>query len=159
MAQTTAQLHADHRNAASPLQQALERLSAILGWPGFVVALAVLILVWIGANLAMGHRAPDPPPFSMLQVAASVGALLMAALIFSTQRRDSQRDGHRDELVLELSVVTDQKVSKVIELLEEHRRDNPGIEDRYDGEAHAMSTPTDAQAVLEAIKDAKDETG
>jgi len=159
MAQTTAQLRADHRNDASALEQELERLSAVVGWSGFVVALAAAIVIWLIANLAMariGLKPLDPPPFVGLQVVASAGALLMAALIFSTQRRDSQLDSHRDELVLELSVLTDQKVSKIIELLEEHRRDNPVLEDRVDSQAEAMATPTDAQAVLEAIRDVDD---
>jgi hypothetical protein len=49
-------------------------------------------------------------------------------------------------------MLIDPKLSKVIELLEEGRRDNPSIADRVDDEAAAMSVPSDARAVLDAIK-------
>ncbi len=60
---------------------------------------------------------------------------------------------HRAQLILELSVVNDQKVSKIIELLEEYRRDNPAVSYRVDDAAAAMSTPSDTGGVLAAIKE------
>ena len=44
-------------------------------------------------------------------------------------------------------------IAKVIQLLEESRRDNPLIRDRVDQEAEAMAQPADPQSVLEAIKE------
>ena len=49
--------------------------------------------------------------------------------------------------------MSEQKTAKVIQLLEESRRDNPLIHDRVDQEAEAMAQPTDPQSVLEAIKE------
>ena len=54
-------------------------------------------------------------------------------------------------------MVGDQKLSKVIELLEEVRRDNPAIPDRIDDQATAMSSPADTRAVLDAIKVVQDD--
>jgi uncharacterized membrane protein len=160
MAQATAQLHAEHKQEASALQQALDRLTAFVGWSGFVAALAVAMLLWIAINLTaarMGLRSIDPPPFVWLQSVTSAGALLMTALILSTQRREDQLDNHRDQLNLELSILTDQKISKIIELIEEIRRDNPAIHNRVDDEAEAMSTPADTRAVLDAIKEVQED--
>jgi hypothetical protein len=56
------------------------------------------------------------------------------------------------QLILELIISNDQKCSKVIELLEESRRDNPVMANRVDDQAVAMSEPSDALAVLKAIK-------
>ena len=138
------------------MQAAVDRLTAFVGWPGFVAALGLALLAWIAANLIagwLGVRPFDPPPFSWLQSAASTGALLLAALILTTQRREDQLADHRAQLILELSILNDQKISKIIELLEEFRRDNPTILDRVDEQAIAMSTPSDTSAVLDAIKD------
>jgi len=160
VAPTTSQLHSEHQEDASALQQALGQLTAFVGWSGFVAALALAIALWIAANVLaphLGFRPVDPPPFAWLQAVSSVGALLMAALIFSAQRHDNLLDNHRDQLILELAVLTDQKASKVIELLEEGRRDNPTMEDRVDTQADAMSTPTDTRAVLGAIKEVQDD--
>ena len=156
VADATQQLRAAHHDETSTLQKAVDRVTAGVGWPGFVgVALAVMI-GWVATNLWLVHSgiAPlDPPPFAGLQAALAVGGFLMVALILTTQRREDQLAGHRAQMILELSVLNDQKISKVIALLEESRRDNPSLRDRDDGQAAAMSTPADTRAVLEAIKD------
>ncbi|HEX3700581.1 MAG TPA: DUF1003 domain-containing protein [Phenylobacterium sp.] len=159
IAQATAQLRAAHQDETSPLQRAVDRLTACVGWPGFVAALTVAIACWIGANLmamAAGLRPADPPPFFWLQGAITAGALYVAALILTTQRRADQLSRTRAQLILEFALLGDQKLSKLIELMEEGRRDNPMLSDRVDDQAAAMSTPSDHRTVLDAIKEVED---
>jgi len=78
-------------------------------------------------------------------------------LILTTQRREDQLASHREQLTLELGILSEQKAAKIIELLEEMRRDDPTLRNRVDREAVAMSTPADPQAVLDAIKDTHEE--
>jgi uncharacterized membrane protein len=160
MTDVTVKLRAEHRMETGRLQAAVDRVTALVGWPGFVVVIVAMIGLWITANLfaaRLGLRPIDPPPFVWLQGAATSGALLIAALILTTQRREDQLASHRAQIILELAVLNDQKLSKVIELLEESRRDNPALRDRFDGQAVAMSTPADTSAVLDAIKEVQDE--
>jgi uncharacterized membrane protein len=95
----------------------------------------------------------DPPPFVWLQGAVTTGVLYLAILILTTQRREEQLSNQRGQLMLELATLNDQKSSKIIEFLEEFRRDNPMIADHIDSEARAMSTPSDHRAVMDAIKE------
>jgi uncharacterized membrane protein len=151
----TAHLHADHRQETTSSQEAVDRITSVIGRPWFVGLLAVLIFLWVLGNLAapaFGFRGLETLSFEWLQVAASVAALLIAAVILTTQRREDQLTGHRDQLMLELAVRTDQKLSKVIELLETERRDNPTIADHVDDQAAEMAKPSDPKAVLKAIK-------
>lgn len=159
IAQATALLSAAHRDETQPLQRAVDRLTALVGWPGFVLVLTVGILLWIAGNLAAmaaGLRPVDPPPFFWLDGCIAGAALYVAALILSTQRREDKLAGQRSRLILEFALLNDQKLSKLIELVEEVRRDNPMIVNRVDDEAEAMSTPSDHRAVLDAIKDSED---
>ena len=156
IAQATSEIRAAHRQETSPLQRLVDQVTAIVAWPGVVACLAGAAALWIVGNTLVTHLglAPiDPPPFVGLQTIATLAAVLIAALILTTQRREDQLADHRAQLILELSISNDQKISKVIELLEEGRRDNPAIEDRIDAEATAMSTPSDTRAVLDAIKE------
>jgi uncharacterized membrane protein len=151
-----AQLHAEHQENATPLQRAVDRMTALLGRPGFIGVLTVIVVCWIGLNLftaAIGYRSIDPPPFSWLGGAASLVSLYVAALILATQRRDDQLAQHRELLILELAVLSEQKTAKVIQLLEEFRRDNPLIRNRVDQEAEVMAQPAHPQSVLDAIKE------
>jgi uncharacterized membrane protein len=81
----------------------------------------------------------------------------MVVLILATQRREDQLAQHREQLILELALLSEQKTAKVIELLEEFRRDNPHIHDRIDRQADAMAQPADPQQVLDSIKEIRAE--
>jgi uncharacterized membrane protein len=150
-----AQLQIEHHENATPPQQAVDRLTAWLSRPGFIGVLTGIVAGWIGLNLAavaLGYRPIDPPPFTWLWGAVSLASLYMVVLVLATQRREDQLAQHRELLILELGILSEQKTAKVIELLEESRRDSPLIPDRVDQEANAMAQPSDPQSVLDAIK-------
>lgn len=151
-----ARLHAEHHGGATPLQRLVDRLADRLGRPGFIGALALAVAGWIAGNLAapaLGHAPLDPPPFVFLNIAVSLAALFMVVLILGAQRHDEQLARQRELLTLELAILGEQKTAKVIQLLEEVRRDNPLIHDRVDPEAEVMAQPADPRTVLEAIKE------
>ena len=100
----------------------------------------------------LGYRAPDPPPFSWLG-AVSLASLYIVVLILATQRREDQLTQRREQLTLELAILSEQKTAKIIQLLEESRRDNPQVQDRNDPEAEARAQPADPGSVLVAIRE------
>jgi len=153
-------LHAEHRRDATPLQRAVERMTTLLGRPGFIFVVTALVVVWAGVNLlaaAFGHRPIDPPPFPGLAGVVSLASLYMVVLILATQRREDQLAQHREQLILELALLSEQKTAKVIELLEEFRRDSPLIHNRVDHQANSMAQPADPQQMLDAIKEIRAE--
>ena len=155
-----ARLHAEHHKRATPFQRFTEDLTARVGRSVVLAWLALAVAGWICANLgfiAVGLQPFDPPPFFWLGGFASVSALFMTVMILSTQRREDELAGHREQLTLELAILSDQKAAKIIELLEELRRDHPSIHDRVDHDANAMSMPADPEAVFDAIKDSHKE--
>jgi len=107
---------------------------------------------------ALGYRPIDSPPFSWLADAVSLLSLYMVVLILATQRREDQLAQHRELLILELAILSEQKTAKVIQLLEEVRRDSPLLRSRVDQEAQAMAQPADPQSVLDVIKEAHAKT-
>jgi uncharacterized membrane protein len=162
LADVAVNLRAEHRQETTSLQRAVDRLTAAVGWPGSVVVVVLAIGFWISANLLamrFGLSPIDPPPFADLECALAASAVVIAAMILTTQRREDQLAGHRSQMILELAVLNDQKLSKIVELLEEGRRDNPALRNRSDLQAAAMSQPADTRAVLEAIKDVQGSEG
>jgi uncharacterized membrane protein len=157
--QAVARFHASHEADATPLQRGIERLTRRAGRPAFIALMTVLVVGWIALNLgliASGRTPIDEPPFFWLQGAVTLTALYMTILILTTQRREDKLAGLRDELTLELSILSEQKSAKIIGLLEELRRDDPHISDRPDEHADALSTPADPTAVLDALKDTQE---
>jgi len=157
-----ARLHADRSREVLPFQHLIARLTRVLGRPAFLLAVLVAIVGWAALNLVLLHagiRPPDPPPFSWLQGTVSGLALIMTILILSTQQRDDKIGEHRAQLTLQLSLLSEQKLAKLIALLEDLRRDDPHIADRSDPQADAMSVPADPHAVSEAIKEKVEPAG
>jgi uncharacterized membrane protein len=155
--QSIARLRAEHDESATPVQRAIDRVTALIGRPWFLGALTFVAAAWIGLNLlaaALGERPLDPPPFSWLCGAVSLASLYMVVLIVGSQGREDRLAKHRELLNLELAILSEQKTSKAIALLEELRRDSPHIHDRDDDEAAVMAQPARPQSVLDAIKEA-----
>jgi uncharacterized membrane protein len=151
-----AELHAEHDRQASLYQRAIERLIEQLSRPIAVAVACTMIGLWIGTNIAFSrlHMAPfDPPPFSYLQGVVAAGALFMTLLILTSQRRNERLSERRTQVTLELTMVSEQKLAKLIELVEQQRRDNPQISNRIDDEAAAMAKPANSQAIFEAIQE------
>ena len=154
-----AKLHADHHHEAGTIQRWIERLTAWIGRPHFIAGITAVIALWVIGNAAilLLHGQPlDAPPFAWLQTALGVLALYVTILILTTQRREDQLAGYREQLTLELAILGEQKSAKIIALLEELRRDSPHIKNRLDEEAEAMAVAADPHAVLTAIKESQD---
>lgn len=154
--QAIARLQAEHQRNATPLQLAVERVTAFVGRTTFVGGLTVVLLLWTGANVFAGQlHLPmfDAPPFNWLQGVAGVLALYITVFILSTQRRENELSELRAQLSLELVITSEQKTAKVIQLLEELRRDMPQVSNRFDREAAEMARPADPEVMLEAIKE------
>jgi uncharacterized membrane protein len=154
-AEAIAELHMQHHREATPFQHAVDRMTNVVGRPRTIGFLTLCVAIWIGVNLLLrlsGRAALDPPPFQWLQDAGTLLSLYITILILITQRREDELAGRRDQMTLELAMLGDQKTAKIIELLEELRRDHPEIADRVDREAAEMSRPSPPGTVLDEIK-------
>ncbi|MEO5867092.1 MAG: DUF1003 domain-containing protein [Sphingomonas sp.] len=154
-----AELHAEHQRTASAIQRLVERSVRFIGRPRFVGLLTAFVFLWILANSGLSHlgAAFDTPGFQILQDLGELLGLFITILILITQRRENELVEHREQLTLELAILSEQKSAKIIQLLEEIRRDNPLLRDRDDSEARALSVAADPQAVFDAIKERRDE--
>ena len=155
-----AQMHAEHHLQSSAVERAIDRATALLGSAFFLVSLTLFVVLWVGINAILslaGDMPFDPPPYSLLAGGLSLTALYMTALILVSQRRADRLASRREQMTLELSLFGEQKTAKIIELLEELRRDSPDVKDRIDDEASAMATPADTRAVHDAITGANEE--
>jgi uncharacterized membrane protein len=155
-----ARLHAEHRANTTRHQRIVDRITAALGRPRFLVGFTCLIAAWMGGNegaALLGRTPIDPPPFPGLAGVVSLASLYFVVLILTTQRRDDGLSRRRELLTLELAILSEQKTAKIVALLEELRRDSPEIHDRIDEQADVMARPADPQSVIEAIHETRSE--
>lgn len=142
-------------------QRRIEKVTANLGRPRFLYFILSFVLFWITANLILvrlGGSAFDFPQFSWLQGIISLSALLMTTVVLITQNRQGKIDDQRRHLDLTITLLTERKVSKLIELVEELRHDMPMVKDRHDQQAEMMKEMADPDAVLTSFNRAMGET-
>ena len=154
--QAMAAMHDAHHAEASGLDRLVDRITATVARSSFLIYVALAIVLWIGANSVMretGARAADAWPFSFLSLLGSSTALFISILILASQRRADRLANLREQMTLEMVLLTTQKVSKLIDLMEELRRDSPDVKDRVDLEAVEMADMPDHDAVLTAIQE------
>jgi uncharacterized membrane protein len=137
-------------------QRRVERLSRFIGRPVYLVALLGVVAAWIVYNFtaaSWGLRPFDAPPFELLDGILSLVALITTTIVLIAQNRQAKLEQQHTHLALQVNLLTEQKVTKLIHLIEELRRDLPMVKDRHDAQATAMQERADAARVVSAIEE------
>ena len=78
-------------------------------------------------------------------------ALLTTTIILIRQNRLAKLEEQRAHLDLKVTLLTEQKAAKLIDLLEELRRDLPNVKDRHDPQVAALQQSMNPGLVLAAL--------
>ena len=135
-------------------QRILERISHFIGQPVFLGVILLFVAFWMLANAILrqlGMAEFDPAPFFWLQGIVGLGALLTATAVLTRQNRLARLAEQRAHLDLKVTLLTEQKAAKLIDLLEELRRDLPNVKDRHDPEAAVLQQSMNPDLVLAAL--------
>ena len=157
--QTLAEIHAENLRAVPTSQLGIERLTGTLGRPWFAWSAITFVVAWVACNVALLRAGAsfDRPQFPWLELIISLASLLVTIFILITQNRLSTVSDRRAEVTLQIALVTEQKVAKVIELLEQLRRDDPNLPNRRDHQAEAMAQATDLREAVSELKNAQEQ--
>jgi len=160
--QTIAELFAKVERRAGRHQHAIEWVTDFVGRPIAAYVLGSVVAAWMFANAIgarLGWRPLDPPPFESLQCVTCVASLLMALAILTTQNRAAKLAQQRAQLDLQVNLIAEEKIAKIVALLEELRRDIPTVKDRRDSLAEAMTEAVDLHAVADELESFKGDDG
>jgi len=148
------EFYAREEQKLSGSRRTLERFSDFIGRPAFLGIILLFVALWIFANVVLrksGMGEFDPAPFFWLQGIISLGALLTATVVLIKQNRLAKLEEQRAHLDLKVTLLTEQKAAKLIELMEELRRDLPNVKDRHDPEAAELKQSMNPDLVLAAL--------
>jgi uncharacterized membrane protein len=135
-------------------QRIVERISLFAGQPIFLGLILLFVASWMLANVTLhqvGMAEFDPAPFFWLQGGVGLGALLTATVVLTKQNRLARLAEQRAHLDLKVTLLTEQKTAKLIDLLEELRRDMPNVKDRHDPDVAALQQSMNPDQVLAAL--------
>jgi uncharacterized membrane protein len=139
----------------SGAQQHIERISAFFGSPAYFAFAVLFILAWIAINTWGAHAGWHPidtPPFFLLQGLVCFNALLLTVAVLIRQNRMAQVAEHRSHLDLQINLLSEQKVTKILQIVDELQRELLALRKRPDSQVAEMTKPADTHALMHAIK-------
>jgi uncharacterized membrane protein len=143
-----------YQQAATIDRRILEKIVSIFGQPQFLYCQLVFFLVWgAGTHLVDLHLlALDFPRLDLHEQGLDIASLLISTGVLVYENRQEKVSEERSHLMLQLNLITEQKIAKLISLIEELRTDLPNVRNRDDLEAEVMKQATDPQVILEVIQ-------
>lgn len=139
-------------------QRLVEKIAGFVSRPNFVYFILFFSGTWISTNLLLmktGLGAFDPPPFFWFQGLVTLSSLLLMIVLVTRQKREARLVEQMAQLNLQVDLLAEQKIAKIIALLEELRRDLPIVENRKDPEAEAMKKSPDPDVVATALENTR----
>jgi len=151
-ARTIAEIHHDAQEGLGAHQRGIERLTTWLGRPRALYFIVAALGGWTAVN-SLWSRAWDPPPFPLLQGIVTALGLLTAMMVLITQNRLARHSERRAQLDLHISLLSEQRTAKLVQLVQQLRHDLPSVKDREDPEAEALQSRSDPREVLASLNE------
>ncbi|WP_310490058.1 DUF1003 domain-containing protein [Chamaesiphon sp. VAR_69_metabat_338] len=138
---------------ATTAQRLLAKLVSIFGTPEFLYFQVIFFIIWeICGHLVDLHILPPTfPQLDLREQWLDLASLFISTGVLVYENRQEKVSEDRSHLMLQLNLITEQKIAKLIALVEELRTDLPNVKNRDDEEAELMKQATDPQAILEVI--------
>jgi uncharacterized membrane protein len=144
---------------AAPLQERLAQyITNFTGSMRFVYIHVALYGFWILANLGcVPPLKPWDPTFVVLAMIASVEAIFLSTFVLITQNRMSRMSERRAELDVQISLLAEAEITKLVELVSEIAG-RMGLDRQNGGDVQEMKRGVAPEAVLDAIEEGETET-
>ena len=151
--ETITSLHTQEVQDIPPYQRLLESIATFFGRSIFLYSLLFILAVWIFGSFLDPFFPFTLPPFSWSSQGLDAASLVISTGVLVRQTRQENFAEQRSQLMLQLNLLSEQKIAKIIALLEELRADLPDVSDRADPEAQLMQEAADPIAVLAALQE------
>jgi uncharacterized membrane protein len=119
----------------------------------FVWIHVALFTCWILWNVLPGFTHFDPYPFTFLTLCVSLEAIFLSSFILISQNYEMRISERRNQLDLQINLLSEQENTKMLQLLERIAR-QVGAGDAEDGEVRALEQATRPETLARQIDEA-----
>ena len=153
--ETVISLQTDQERKAPLSERILSRVAAAFGRSRFLYSQLAFFAIWgLTSHFAQPTLAQwDLPVMNLESHGLDMAALLITTGVLVRQTQQDKIAERRSHLMLQINLLNEQKIAKVIELIEELRTDTPDVANRNDWEANIMKQSTDPQVVLNILQE------
>ena len=123
------------------------------GSSGFLLTNITIFILWILINTGkIKFISPfDPFPFNLLTMTVSLEAIILAVFVLITQNRTAKVDELREETHLQLNMVSEKEITKLIKMMS-LLLEKQGIDLSKDPELHKMLRPVSEEEIEKRLE-------
>ncbi len=153
-----AQIEKELHRGRSPVARVGEAFASYFGSLYFIVAHLAFMSAWIMWNteLIPGVQVFDGYPFGLLQFVMGAEFLLLTTFVLMNQKHEMRRTEQWSHLVLQLIMLTEQEVTKNMQMVHLICKHLGVDEPNQDREVQEMSQQTEVKAIVEEIGKVRD---
>ncbi len=124
------------------LEKVADWMANCFGSMTFLILNILLFVLWllVNTNQIKSISAFDPFPFSLLTTFVSLEAIILAIFVLISQNRNSKVDDLREETHLQLNLISEKEVTKLMKMMLLLLKKN-GIDESSDPEIRKMLRP------------------
>jgi uncharacterized membrane protein len=150
-------------DAAMAKRTGADRIAALIahfcGSMTFVWIHVAVFASWIGYNTLPWFHPFDPYPFTFLTLVVSLEAIFLSTFILISQNYDMRVSERRNQLDLQINLLSEQENTKMLQMLE-HIARKVGAHIGDDPQVRALEEATRPESLVEQIEEAyRRETG
>lgn len=110
---------AKHNLHKTKAERLADQVTDFTGSVAFLLINALWFLVWIliNLNLIPGMKAFDPFPFALLTMIVSLEAIFLSIFVLISQNRQSKIADLRQEIDLQINMIAEEEITKVMQML------------------------------------------
>lgn len=134
-------------------EKVADAMTAACGSITFLVLNVAWFAVWIFWNIGLipGLAPFDPFPFGLLTMIVSLEAIILAIFVLVSQNRGAQVDDLREEVDLQVDIITEQELTKLMAMVALLLEKN-GVNISKDEELQEMLRPTNFEKIKRALE-------
>lgn len=127
-------------------------ITTSVGSVSFLLINVYWFVVWIALNIDLipGVHAFDPFPFGLLTMIVSLEAIVLSIFVLISQNRAANIDKLRNELHLQVNLIAEEEITKILEVLSDMRT-KMGIR-KEDKQLERMLSKIDTSYIEESLQ-------
>jgi uncharacterized membrane protein len=108
-----------YTNMRTPMERFTDAITDFTGSIEFLIINALWFTSWIVVNIGLipGLVPFDPFPFGLLTMIVSLEAIFLSIFVLVSQNRQSKIDDLREEIDLQVNLIAEEEITKVIHLV------------------------------------------
>lgn len=136
----------------TPQEQVADRITRFSGSMVFVYLHLAWFLIWFLLNSGwVGLRPFDPFPYGLLTMIVSLEAIFLSTFVLISQNRMSNQDKERGDLDLQINLLTERELTRVLHMLDDIQK-QLGMIQKKDQELVELEQEINPDEILQELE-------